>query len=417
MKIAIAGIGTVGGAVLELLTDNADIYKARTGSDIYVTAVSARTRRNINNIPWYENPLDIVDEADVVIELMGGADGIALELARKSLSSGRHFVTANKAMIARHGSELSLLATKHNVSLMCEAAVAGGIPVIKALREGLAANKINMIAGVLNGTCNYILTTMEKSGRDFADVLKEAQDLGYAEADPTFDIDGIDTAQKLSILAGIAFGIAPADLSTMPIDGIRRVTLADMEFARLLGYRIKLLGVARQMEDGFYIATHPAFVKSDEALAGVDGAFNAVEIMANPVGKIVLEGRGAGGGPTASAVIADVLDIVSGRASGGISIAAESSAQPVFQSSGSAYYLRLTVIDKPGVVAEISSIMRDNNISIESLNQRSRNEGERVNIFMTLHKTSAVSLNKTLDEIQKLASVIEKPFSIRIVEV
>ncbi len=421
MKVAIAGLGTVGAAALELLRRNMDLYKSRSGEEITVTAVSARNKSKHFDIPesvqWYDNPLEMIDKADVVLELIGGEGGIALELIEKSIKLGRHVVTANKALIAKHGERLTSSASNSGVALAFEAAVAGGIPVIKTLREGLAANRINTIAGILNGTCNYILTTMEKTGRDFNEVLREAQDLGYAEAEPSFDIDGIDTAQKLSILTWLAFGASMGDGADKPTcEGIRDITLADLRFVRELGYRIKLIGMASANNGCIFQAVHPALIHENQALAQVDGSFNAIEINADPVGKIVLEGRGAGGGATASAIVADVLDIAAKRFShsaNAVNTGVSESGQGVI-SKQMAYYMRMNVLDMPGVVADISGIMRDNNISIESLQQRGREAGQPVNIFMTVHKTESKAITDAVAAITRLKAVLAPPLAIRI---
>src|SRR5208283_1508289 len=299
LSVGVAGLGTVGGGVLKLLRDNAEIVTARAGRPIAVVAVSARDRSKDRGVPlgglrWYDDPVALVGDAgvDVVVELIGGADGPARTLVEAAIAAGKPVVTANKAMLAVHGAALAAAAEAKGVPLAFEAAVAGGIPVIKALREGLAGNRISRIAGILNGTCNYILTQMRERGREFADVLADAQKLGYAEADPSFDIDGIDAAHKLAILAALAFG-RPVAFDAVHVEGIRGVSALDIGFARELGYRIKLLGLAR---------VHPCMVPETAPIARVDGVFNAVVTEGDFVGRVMLEGRGAGAGPTASAV-------------------------------------------------------------------------------------------------------------------
>ncbi len=431
LNIGIAGLGTVGGGVLKTLNKLSEQIEKRAGRRIVVNAVSARNKdkaissgllnqASVNAPKWYDNALDIASDKDidVVVELIGGADGVAKQLCETAISNKKHVVTANKALIAHHGYLLAQHAEKQEVCLSFEAAVAGGIPVIKTLKEGLAGNNILSVAGILNGTCNYILTQMERSRRDFADVLKEAQDIGYAEADPSFDIDGIDTAHKLAILASLAFG-RQVDIQSVYVEGIRQISLQDIDFAASLNYRIKLLGVARMVDSKISQAVHAVMVPEKSPLAAVYDAFNAVEISAEPVGNIILEGRGAGEGPTASAVIADIVDIARGSyiKPFGISATHLLDKNPAnFSDVKNAFYLRLTVLDKPGVVAEVSSIMRDSMISIESLIQRSRKPNEPVALVMTTHTTSESAMKSALDKIEKLENVIEKPAMIRILD-
>ena len=302
LSVGVAGLGTVGGGVLKVLRENADLVAARAGRPIVVTAVSARDRSKDRGVPfaglrWYDDPVALASDpgVDVVVEAIGGSEGSARALAEATIAAGKSLVTANKALLAVHGAELAALAEAKGVSLAFEAAVAGGIPAIKALREGLAANRISRVSGILNGTCNYILTQMREHGREFADVLADAQKLGYAEADPSFDIDGIDAAHKLSILAALAFG-RPVAFDSVYVEGIRRISALDIGFATELGYRIKLLGIARQTDQGIETRVHPCMVPSSAPIARVDGVFNAVVAEGNFVGRVMLEGRGAGGG-------------------------------------------------------------------------------------------------------------------------
>jgi len=304
LSVAVAGLGTVGGGVLKLLRDNADIVAARAGRPIAVTAVSARDRTrdrgvSLSGLRWYDDPVALAADpaVDVVVELIGGTDGPARTLVQAALAAGKPVVTANKAMLAVHGASLAAVAEEGHVPLAFEAAVAGGIPVIKALREGLAGNRITRIAGILNGTCNYILTQMRERGREFAEVLADAQKLGYAEADPSFDIDGVDAAHKLAILAALAFG-RPVAFEAVHVEGIRSVSALDIAFASELGYRIKLLGIARQTDGGIEARVHPCMVPQSAPIARVDGVFNAVVAEGDFVGRVMLEGRGAGAGPT-----------------------------------------------------------------------------------------------------------------------
>ena len=324
LSVGIAGLGTVGGGVLKLLRDNAEIVTARAGRPIAVTAVSARDRSKdrgvaVTGLRWYDDPVALAGDpgVDVVVELIGGSDGPARALAEAAIGAGKPLVTANKALLAVHGAALARLAEERGVTLKFEAAVAGGIPAIKALREGLAGNRISNVAGILNGTCNYILTQMRERGREFADVLADAQKLGYAEADPSFDIDGVDAAHKLAILAALAFG-RPVSFDDVHVEGIRRISALDIAFATELGYRIKLLGIARQTEAGIETRVHPCMVPQTAPIARVDGVFNAVVAEGDFVGRVMLEGRGAGAGPTASAVAADLIDIARGRVHPGL---------------------------------------------------------------------------------------------------
>jgi len=423
LSVALAGLGTVGGGVLKLLRDNADIVTARAGRPIAISAVSARDRSkdrgvSLSGLHWYEDPVGLATDpaVDVVVELIGGSDGPALALAEATIGAGKPLVTANKALLAVHGAELAAAAETRGVALAFEAAVAGGIPVIKALREGLAGNRISAVAGILNGTCNYILTQMRERGREFADVLADAQKLGYAEADPSFDIDGIDAAHKLAILAALAFG-RPVAFDQVHIEGIRNVSALDIGFAGELGYRIKLLGIARQTEAGIETRVHPCMVPQGAPIARVDGVFNAVVAEGDFVGRVMLEGRGAGAGPTASAVVADLIDIARNRVTPvwGASAAALSSAPSVPMSNHTGpYYLRLMVVDRPGVIADVTAILRDLGISLESMLQRGRSPGEAVPVVLVTHETRESEMRSALDRIGALPTVMEAPTLIRI---
>ncbi len=423
LSVALAGLGTVGGGVIKLLRDNADIVTARAGRPIAVTAVSARDRSKDRGFPvaglrWYDDPVALAADpgVDVVVELIGGSDGPARALAEASIGAGKPFVTANKALLAVHGAELARAAEDRGVTLKFEAAVAGGIPVIKALREGLAGNRISNVAGILNGTCNYILTQMRERGREFADVLADAQKLGYAEADPSFDIDGIDAAHKLAILAALAFG-RPVSFDAVHVEGIRRISAVDIAFASELGYRIKLLGIARQTEAGIETRVHPCMVPQTAPIARVDGVFNAVVAEGDFVGRVMLEGRGAGAGPTASAVVADLIDIARNRFTPvwGASAASLSSAPSVPMSSHvGPYYLRLMVVDRPGVIADVTAILRDMGVSLESMLQRGRSPGEAVPVVLVTHETRESAMREALDRIGALPTVMEEPTLIRI---
>jgi homoserine dehydrogenase len=387
LNIALAGLGTVGTGVVRLIETNAELIARRAGRPIRIAAVSARDRTkdrgvDLSRYVWEDDPSVLAERADVdvVVELVGGSDGPALALARKTIGHGKGLVTANKAMIAHHGLELAAAAEEAGVSLKFEAAVAGGIPVIKGLSEGAAANAIERVYGILNGTCNYILSTMEDTGRDFADVLEEAQRLGYAESDPTFDIEGIDAAHKLAILAAIAFG-SRLRFDAVETMGVSPVKAADIEQARSLGYVIRLIGMAEVDRSngsvGIFQRVRPHLVPIDHPLAHVDGATNAVVAEGNFMGRLLFQGAGAGDGPTASAVVADIIDIARGEKGAAFSMPASEleaiEPAPTGHRLGRSY-LRFMVHDRPGVLAEITAAMRDAGVSIESLIQKGRSE-------------------------------------------
>ncbi len=339
-RIALAGLGTVGGEVTKLIGADAAHLTARAGRPVKLAAVSARTkakaRASTITAPWVDDPVKLAGmDVEAVVELIGGADGAAFELAKATLKAGKAFITANKALLAKHGVELAQLSKAHNAPLYFEAAVAGGIPAIKTLREALAGNRIDEVSGILNGTCNYILTTMRETGRAFADILVDAQKLGYAEADPSFDVDGTDTGHKLAILASLAFG-APVDLNSMAIEGIRNITPVDIQFADELGYRIKLLGQAKHTAKGVMQRVSPYMVPLSSTLAHVDGVMNAVFVHGSSVGNLTLTGRGAGGGPTASAVLGDIIDCASNRRSAAFGLDAAALKPLPTQSAGAA---------------------------------------------------------------------------------
>ena len=423
LSVAVAGLGTVGGGVLKLLRDNADIVAARAGRPIAVTAVSARDRTKDRGVPisglrWYEDPVALAADpaVDVIVELIGGSEGPAKALVEAAIAAGKPVVTANKALLAVHGAELAAMAEARGVPLAFEAAVAGGIPVIKAIREGLAGNRISRIAGILNGTCNYILTQMRERGREFAEVLADAQKLGYAEADPTFDIDGIDAAHKLAILAALAFG-RPVAFDAVYVEGIRRISALDIVFATELGYRIKLLGIASHGEAGIETRVHPCMVPQSAPIARVDGVFNAVVAEGDFVGRVMLEGRGAGAGPTASAVVADLIDLARNRATPVWGAAAEAlSAAPSVPMSAhfGPYYIRLMVVDRPGVIADVTAALRDHGISLELMLQRGRSPGEAVPVVLVTHETKESAMREAVARIAALGTVMEEPTLIRI---
>jgi homoserine dehydrogenase len=423
LKIAVAGLGTVGAGTLKLLQQQAELIAQRAGRRIVVTAVSARDRRRdrgveLSAVRWYEDAAALAadPECDVVVELIGGADGVARRVVETALDHGKHVVTANKALMAHDGTRLAAHAEKKGASLCFEAAVAGGIPVIKALREGLAGNRLARLYGILNGTSNYILSTMRQSGREFAEVLAEAQKLGYAEADPSFDIDGVDAAHKLAILASVGFG-RPVDLGGVYTEGIRHVSRVDIDFAEELGYRIKLLGIARTTDHGLEQRVHPCMVPRGTPIAAVEGVYNAVVAEGDFVGRVVLEGRGAGAFPTASAVVADLIDIAAGRHTPAFGVPTDQ-LQPIEGASmerhQGAYYIRLMVVDQPGVIADVAAALRDEQVSMESMIQRGRAPGEAVPVVLTTHVTVEASMRRALAKITALDSVLEPPRMIRI---
>ncbi len=423
IKIAVAGLGTVGAETVKLLANNADLLEKRCGRALKVTAVCARDKNKDRGVPldgmaWFGDPAVMAGEADadVVVELIGGSEGIAKETCAAAISAGRHVVTANKALIAHHGTALAEAAEKAGVSLAFEAAVAGGIPIIKALREGLAANRLTRVYGILNGTCNYILTAMRESKREFRDVLSEAQELGYAEADPGFDIDGVDAAHKLAILASVAFG-CEINFDAVYSEGIRHISPLDIVFAEELGYRIKLLGIASLANGEVEQRVHPCMVPLEAPIATVEGVFNAIVTDGDFVDTLMQEGRGAGAGPTASAVVADLVDIARSCRTPAFAVPTRElskiSPKPMERHNG-AYYIRLMVLDQPGVIADVSASLRDHDVSLEQLIQRGRAPGGAVPVVVTTHETDEEAILKVMEEVGALDAVTEPPRMIRI---
>ncbi len=418
LRIALAGLGTVGAGVIRLLDANAALIERRAGRPIQVVAVSARERGkdrgvDISRFAWEDDMTAMAarGDVDVVVELVGGSDGPALTLARNAIAHGKSLVTANKALLAHHGLELAEATEKARVALKFEAAVAGGVPIVKGLREGAAANAIDRLYGILNGTCNFILSTMEDTGRDFADVLAEAQAKGYAEADPSFDIEGTDAAHKLAILSAIAFA-SRIDFASVETAGISRILAADIAQAASLGYVIRLIGMAEVdagQENGaggnrLFQRVQPHLVPLGHPLAHVDGATNAVVAEGNFAGRLLFQGAGAGDGPTASAVVADLIDIargdLGGEAGAPFSVpVADLEAMPAAPSGhrrGRAY-VRFLVADRPGVLAEITAAMRDAGVSIESLIQKGRaDEGGTVLVAMVTHEGPEAAVAEAL---------------------
>ncbi|MBR44983.1 MAG: homoserine dehydrogenase [Rhodospirillaceae bacterium] len=429
VRIGLAGLGVVGGGVLKLLEGQAGLLRDRCGRRLEAIAVGARDRgRNrasdISTLKWYDDARDLADDPDidVVCELIGGAEGVARELSERTLRSGKHLVTANKALLAHHGNELASMAENAGVNLGYEAAIAGGIPIIKGVREGLVANSFSGVYGILNGTCNYILTEMRDgvragSPRDFDAVLKEAQDLGYAEADPSTDIDGIDAAHKLALLTSLAFG-CPVDFGAVRIEGIRHINPLDIQYAEELGYRVKLLGVARASAAGVEQSVHPCMVPESAAIAHVDGVLNAVVTEGDFVGTTTFEGPGAGEGPTASAVVSDLADIARGLVLPVFAVPAAKLAPRPKAPPGShvgSYYIRLMVVDRPGVIADIAACLRDQEVSVESMLQHGRRPDEAVPVVLTTHAAEEEALARALAAMDQLNTVLETPRIIRIV--
>ena len=432
LRIALAGLGTVGAGVIRLIETNASLISRRAGRQIVITAVSARDRGkdrgvDISGYAWEDDMTAMAARGDVdaVVELVGGADGPALTLARNAIAHGKSLVTANKAMIAHHGLELAELSEKARVALKFEAAVAGGIPVIKGLREGAAANVIERLYGILNGTCNFILSTMEDTGRDFADVLAEAQAKGYAEADPAFDIEGTDAAHKLAILSAIAFGTR-IDFASVDTAGITRIQAADIAQADALGYVIRLIGTAEVDATGgvnrLFQRVQPHLVPFDHPLAHVDGATNAVVAEGNFSGRLLFQGAGAGDGPTASAVVADLIDIARGDLGGeaGAPFSIQVSEMETMEPAASGHrtgraYIRFIVADRPGVLAEITAAMRDAGVSIESLIQMGQaEEGGEVLVAMVTHESPEAGVREALRLLEGSPSLTQPPLVMQI---
>jgi homoserine dehydrogenase len=428
VKVGVLGLGTVGCGSVNVLTRNAEEIARRAGRQIEVSMAAVRDldRPRIcgtGGIRLTTDPFEVVNdpEVEIVLELMGGT-GLAREVVVAALEQGKHVVTANKALIATHGNELFALAQKQGLIVAFEAAVAGGIPIIKSVREGLAANRIQWLAGIINGTGNFILTEMRDKGRAFEDVLKEAQALGYAEADPTFDVEGIDAAHKLTILASIAFGV-PLRFDQAMTEGITRVTAEDVAYAEELGYRIKHLGVARKTSSGIELRVHPTLIPERQLIAKVDGVMNAVLVMGDAVGPTLYYGAGAGSEPTASAVVADTVDVVRAMTADPGNRVPHLAFQPdaledlpilPIEEVETAYYLRMSVEDKPGVLADITRILGDNEISIEAFVQKDNTDGSsRVPVVLLTHKTREGRMNQAIEAIESLDCVAGSVMRIR----
>jgi len=431
LRIGVAGLGTVGASVLRILRDKAEMLTRQCGKQVVVTAVSARDRSrdrgvDLSGIEWFDDSVELAKSAniDVFVELIGGDEGPAKSAVEAALRAGHHVVTANKALLAKHGVALAKIAEEKGVLLNFEAAVAGGIPVIKAMRESLTGNTVSRVYGIMNGTCNYILTRMWEEGISFEDCLADAQRLGYAEADPTFDIEGNDTAHKLALLTSLAFGtqIAADDIY---LEGISNISLADIRAADELGYRIKLLGVAQKTDTGIEQRVHPTMVPTSSVIAQVHGVTNAVAIETDLLGELLLSGPGAGGNATASAVIGDIADIAKSRPGfqhGPVFGTPAKALQPYkrakMRKHAGGYFIRLTVYDRIGAFAAIAKRMAENDISLESIVQRPLmdsdvSDGIKTVILVT-HETTESAVKKSLEAILKDDHLVSKPQMIRI---
>ncbi|WP_348757062.1 homoserine dehydrogenase [Candidatus Methylocalor cossyra] len=420
VSIGLLGLGTVGGGTVKVLKRNAFEITRRAGREIQIVAAAARNLKHprqcdTTGMRLTMNPFEIVadPEVDIVVELIGGL-APAKELVLKALDAGKHVVTANKMLIALHGNEIFAKAQERGLMVAFEAAVAGGIPIIKAVREGLAGNTVEWLAGIINGTCNFILSEMREKGRDFAEALAEAQALGYAEADPSFDVEGIDAAHKLTILASTAFGI-PLQFDKVYVEGIRGITALDVSYAEALGYRIKLLGIARRTGEGIELRVHPTLIPARRLIANVEGVMNAVLVKGDAVGPTLYYGAGAGAEPTASAVVADIIDVVRTLTSDPENRVPHLAFQPgaisdipvlPMEAVETAYYLRLSAEDKPGVLADVARILADHRISIEAVIQKEPRHGEtQLPVILLTHRVRERELNQALRRIEALPTV------------
>ena len=430
IHVGLLGLGTVGGGTLTVLRRNAEEIPRRAGREIRVVRAAVRNldkaKQLAGDLPLSTNPFDVVDDPDIdiVVELIGGLEP-ARELVMQAIHNGKHVVTANKHLVAKHGNEIFAAAQAKGVMVAFEAAVAGGIPIIKAVREGLTANRIEWLAGIINGTSNFILTEMRDKGAAFADVLKQAQDLGYAEADPTFDIEGINAAHRLTILSAIAFGI-PMQFDRAYTEGISKLTREDVKYAEELGYRIKLLGIARRAQNGIELRVHPTLIPERRLIANVDGAMNAVLVKGDAVGPTLYYGAGAGSEPTASAVVADLVDVTRLHTADPHHRVPHLAFQPdqlantpilPMDEVRTAYYLRLRAFDRPGVLADITRILADSQISIDAMIQKEPGEGEeQVNIILLTHVTVEKNVNAAIARIEALDTVAGQVMRIRLEE-
>ena len=423
-RIGVAGLGTVGGGLLQFLAERPDFAPA--GGRAVITGVTARSRSrprsiDISGLTWFDDPVALATSPDIdlFVELVGGSDGPAKAAVEAALKAGKPVVTANKALIAEHGAELAALAEKAGVPLLFEAAVMGGTPAVKMLREAMVGDDVTSVAGILNGTCNFILSEMEQRGASFGDVLSEAQRMGYAEADPTMDVGGFDAAHKVTILAALAFGCAP-NFAAAEIEGIDQVDLLDIKLAKDLGYRIRLIASADRTADGVAVRVHPSLVAQGHPLAETRGALNALFIEGKRIGRIFIQGPGAGSGPTAAAVAADIADVMT------------LPTRPVFQAPAASLkpfvavaptrrvgkaYLRLLVKDQPGVIAAVSETLAECGVSIDSFLQKPVEDAGGVPIVLTTHAIAESVLTDAINRIEKLPAVLERPRLLRIARI
>ena len=421
LRLGIAGLGTVGVGVLKIIHKNAKIISLRTGRDIVVTAVSARSRSkdrgvDLSGFAWEDDPVALAkrDDVDIFVELMGGHEGPAKDATEAAIAAGKDVVTANKAMLAVHGQSLALAAEAAGQVIRFEAAVAGGIPVVKALTEGLAGNKINRVLGVMNGSCNYILTRMENAGLSYAEVFAEANALGYLEADPNLDVGGIDAAHKLALLAAIAFG-TEVDFDSVVLEGIGAVTIEDIHAAADMGYRVKLLGVAQMTGRGLEQRMTPCLVPASSPLGQLAGGTNMVILEGDDSGQIVLRGAGAGEGPTASAVMSDVLDLARGLRLKTFGQPATSlvKAHPATTATPASFYLRLQLLDKPGALAKVAAVMGEAGVSIDRMRQYGHDAGKAPVLIVT-HKTTRAAIDQVVLDFNQTQVVEAPPVALRI---
>jgi len=427
MKVGIAGLGTVGAGVFKILQNNSEIIQNRSNDELVVVAVSSRDKTkdrgiDTSNVKWYDNCLDMVndDDIDIIIELIGGSNGVAYDLCKSALENNKHLVTANKALIATHGHELALIAERNNVALKFEASVAGGVPIVKSVMEGLAANNINKISGILNGTCNYILTAMYCERRQFDDVLEEAQLKGYAETPPDLDIEGTDTAHKLAILTSLAYG-TKVNLDAVFVDGIKNISLDDIDYAHEMEYSIKLLGIANKTENGIEQRVHPCLIPHSCQVSSANWVLNAIQVECDYLGNAYFSGAGAGEGATASSVVADLMDINVNRLSNPFGYKASNMTEgnflPIDQHEGE-YYIRSKVKNVAGVLSSITSILSENDISAEKVMQKPDSSNKNIsNIAFTTNKIFEYKIIEVLEKIEKMDYVLEKPHMIRIEEI
>lgn len=421
LRLGIAGLGTVGVGVIKIIQEKKSLLEARTGKQIIISAVTAKNKDKERGVdltpyPWEQDPISLVkrDDVDVFIELIGGHEGVAKEALELAIKNGKDVITANKALLAHHGQSLALIAEESGSALRFEAAVAGGIPVIKSLTEGLAGNSISKIMGVMNGTCNYILTRMESSGLSYEEVFSEADDLGYLEADPNLDIGGIDAAHKLSLLSSIAFG-TEVNFNGVELDGIDKITINDIHQAADMGYRIKLLGVSQMTSSGLEQRMTPCLVPASSPLGQLEGGTNMIVIEGDQVGQIVLRGAGAGEGPTASAVIADLADLARGNRLTTFGQPAKTLTKAISSKSQTLapYYLRMLLHDEPGALAKITKILSEFNVSIDRMRQYGH-EDENAPVLIVTHEIRHEDLMKAIQKMPDTEVLKALPVAIRI---